>query len=485
LELKEESSLNLADYKVILFGFELSRTQRALFLILSYIGLIYLPFILIQEILYGIFHTIFVDLPFYFSPIFPEEHKTDFWFYLIFAPEITRIIVYSILFYLSIYTLKTVLKPNEIKDKSKKKIIRYERIVNWFGFKLTHGQSLFIFYISLIGILFSVQNIIEYSAFSRIYLYFFVDLCHIPLGAYLTISNQALVNLIPIILNFIILLLSIYSLIKMRRGKLVSNSIKSVKNYAIIIYLISLITFLFFLMRLFCHLFLFTDLGSLLGITPNATNSSQANDFTEVIVILIITLIFMIGSYFIREHSHEEKAINTEFTWIHIKLTPKRATFFISLAFLYTIFFSDLFLTYLFIVSIFNFPQQNDLIVLAIFFIIIIICYYLIETILKKNRFNNYLKSIDNLEFVKIRWLKFNLSRSYSLLLFSVSCGFLFIYIYSLMSMNLMTQIFLFSFNELNFYYLISFPISLLIISILLSFIIYTIKRTSQSIKLH
>jgi hypothetical protein len=484
MEVIEDNKSKLTNSKVILFGFELSRTQSALLLIISYIGILYLPYTLIEEVLYNLFQTLFVSLPFYFSSSFPEFMRTGLWFYYLFAPHIIRIIVTTTLLYLSIHTLKTILRVGENKGNNKRKVIQHDRNVKWFGFKLSHGQSLFIFVISTAGILLAFQNIIDVSSSRDItFLYMLIDLCYIPTGPNTHSSHGILTNGIPILFNAIIILLALYSIIKIRKGKTVSTSRNPIKNYALIIYISSLIIFLLSLMRFLCHLFLFTSLGNLIGIIPEVSNSYQTNDFMIVIIFLILSIVLMIRSHSIREKPFEYKATTNELTWFQTSLTPKKAIVLISLAIVYIIFFTDFFLTFVFIMAIFNFPQPSHFLFIIIVFSLIAFCYYPIEKILRRGRFNNYVGSLDNSELLVSKWFKFRLDRLYSLVFFSVSCGFLLIHVFSLMSMNLFTQLFLLEFENFGFYYFISIPASLVIVGVLFAIIIYTIKKTIHSIK--
>jgi len=484
MEVIEDNKSKLTNSKVILFGFELTRTQSTLLLIISFVGILYLPYTLIEEVLYNLFQTLFVSLPFYFSPTLPEYLRTDFWFYYFFASHIVRIIVTTALLSLSIYTLKRILRLGESKGINKRKIIQHDRIVKWFRFKLSHGQSLFIFVISVAGILLAFQIIIDFFTSQDITLYFFFrDLCFIPTGPNMTSSHEILINNIPIIFNAIIILLSLYSIIKIKRGKTVSTSRNPIKNYALIIYISSLIIFLIFLMRFLCHIFLFTSLGNLIGIIPEVSNSYQTNDFMIAIIFLIVSLVLMVRCHSIREKSYKYKPISDDLTWLHIRLTPKRVIVLISLAIVYLIFFTDFFLTFIFIMAPFNFPQPSNLIFISIGFGICVFCYYPIEKILRRGRFNNYVISIDNSELLVSKWFKFHLDRLYSLVFFSVSCGFLFIHVFTLISMNLFTQFFLLEVHHFDFYYFISIPASLVVVGTIFAFIIYTIKRTIHSIK--
>lgn len=474
MKVKENDELNLNNSQIVLFGFELNPSQTTLFLILSFIGIFILPLILAEEIFLRLFQILFVDLPNYFS--LPEEYrpfpfKSLFYFL---APTLINIIVISILLYLSIYSLKRILRNNTIKDESKRRIIRQDRIINWLGFKLSHGQSLFIFCFSL-GTIFFIGSLI--SACFDPFFTIFEELCSIPVDSNHAVSHELLLDIIPMVINAIFFTLCIYSLIATRRKKHRAPLKRITKNYGLIIYIISLLIFIFYINRLFCHLFLFTDLANLLEITPRASTSYQIKDFIKVIVIIIISLNLMIACYFIKGGSYEETKRSNELTWFHIKLTPNKTIILLSLTFLSTIYF-----IYFVLRSLIFFPPiLYNISFLVISFLIIIFCYYPFEKILKRRRLTNFIDSMKNSEEVITNWFKFPLKRLYSVVFLSLSSGFIILYVFHIMCINL-------GFRELKLddfesYYLISLPILTTVIGIILAINIYTIKKTIHSIK--
>jgi len=483
MEVKETYETKTNNSRITLFKFELSPTQKILFLILSLIGVLFLPFILAGDIFLNLFQSIFGSLPAYLSN--PEIYHEDYLFYN-FAPVITSIIIYSIFFCLSIYALKKLIKTKENSNEQKRNIILQDRIVNWLGFKISHGQSLFIFSVSLAGMLFIVQEYI-YS-----YIPFFMEgvfesLCWIPLGPYQATSHDLLLNNVPLAINATFFTLCLYSIIASRRGKPRSSRNKIAKNQSLIIFIIFFIVFLFSFIRVLCHLFLFTDLAYTLGITPNVTNSYQTNDFIRVIVILFISLILMITSYFMKENSQEVVKKDIKLSWVNIELTPHRALILFSVAILYIIFFTVIYLVTAFLLKFINFTSitYNSILFHGIFVGIIIFCYYPIGKISKDHRLVTIVENIENSGEYETNWFKFRLNKLYSVIFLSVSCGLIPLFVFQLSLMNMNAQAFLSDFTPIRFnsYLLFSFPLMTVVIIIILIVNIYTIKKTIHSIK--
>ena len=487
---KQRSTSDFIESPVILFGFELNRTQTTYILLLSLIGVFMVSHQLVSEISYNLFQSIFVTLPIYLAE--PEPYH-DLYLYYNFAPVITRIIVYSIFLFLSVYSLRKVLKKDlnsrDIKNKRKRKTIPQDRIVNWLGLKLSHGQSLFIFGLSLVGILFAIQLYIDSTTFFSGIL---EELSMVPTGPYSATGHVKLEECIPIVITVVFIVLCLYSIIVSRRGKPIIPSRKVVKNYGIILFIISFIVFFFTLLRFFSHLFLFTDLAYTLGTTPNASNPYQSRDFLLVLVILIICLILMTSSYFLKESPDEDTKIQNNITWLHIKLTPKRAIILLSLAILGITYFGYIFLVIFFMMGsyLFGYFHVVTFFTLMIPCIFVIFISYAISKVVKKHRLNKFIDAIENSEEITCHWFKFNLNRLYSVIFFSLSIGFSIFYIFNLILLNLDARLVISGisipssisrFDELlwilRFIILISFN------SVLLAVSIYTIKRTSNSIK--
>ena len=496
MEVKERYESNLKNPHLILFGFELNRAQTTLFLILSLIGVFILPSILAVTIFLYLFNSIFVDLPSYHElyrhyRLFYEDY--EHFLFGIFAPVITSIIVYSILLFLSIYVLKKILRPKKIKNEYKRKIIPQDRIANWLGFKLSHGQSLFMFSVSLVGILLTVQSFIDnYIPTNEFDL--FEIICYIPTssdeGLVSIESHEVLLKNVPIAINAIFFTFCLYSLVATRRGKPITPSKKVAKNYSFLIFIPSFVISIFLLARLFCHIALFNyELSYILGIPPHTPTSEQNNDFIRVFVFLIICLTLMVASYFIKESSYEETRFNNEVSWFRIKLTPNRAIILVSLAILSIIVFSTGFLPVFVILagvfsSIYWYIDYFYISFLGIFIIIIVFCYYSIEKVLKKRGLDNVINEIENLEEFETNWFKFRLNRLYSIIFFSISCGFIVFYVFQLITFNMDIRLMISEGDiYVDSYMLFSNPILISILVLLIAINIFTIKRTLPSLK--
>ena len=489
VEEKYESSLN--DSQLVLFGFELNSSQTTLILILSFMGLFITTYELAIDISYGLFKFIFVEIPFCLEH--PEICDGLFYHTSRTPSVITGIIISSIFLLLSVYVLKKILSHNshnDIKKKTKRKTIQQDRIVNWFGLKLSHEQSLFIFSLSLVGILYTIQfyigSINPYSWVPEL-------LCYIPTGPNSVIYHEILLDNMPKVITAIFIVLCLYSIIASRRGKPTSPSKRIVNNYGLIIFIGSFIMFLFFLIRLFSHFFLFTDLADLLGIYINVPNSYQTEDFFRVIAILIICLILMTLSYFLKKSPNDDTKFDNKITWLRIKLTPKRAIILLSLALLgFTMFggFPMLggllmaFSSYYF----YNLRVESLISIIIWSTPVIFICYAIV-TVVKKHRLKKIIDEIENSEEITCKWFKYNLNLLNSVIFFSLSIAFSIYFIFRLITMitNAIMEISGINIPEspdisFSFLWIIRFVIMMSVNSLLLAVSIYTVKRTNKSI---
>lgn len=489
MEVEEKYKSSLNDSQLVLFGFELNRSQTMLLLILSLIGIFMTIYELAINISYSLFQLIFLVIPLHLDH--PEVYLEPSLYYY-FAYVITGIIISSIFLLLSVYVLKKILSynsNNDIKKKSKRKTIQQDRIVNWFGLKLSHGQSLFIFSLSLVGILYTIQFYI--SSINPLS-WVLELLCLIPIGHNIATYSEKLYVIMSIVITAIFIVLCLYSIITSRRGKPTPPSRRIVKNYGLIVFIGSFVIFLFFLIRFFSHLFLFTDLADILGIYKYATNSYQTEDFLFVITILIICLILMTLSYFLKESQNDDTKLNSKITWLRIKLTPKRAIILLSLAILGIIVFGlpilGEFLRKLGIYYFYNF--RVEYLILIIPCIPAIFSCYAIVTVVKKHRLKKFIDAIENLEEITCKWFKFNLNRLNSVIFFSLSIAFSIFCIFSLILMNMNVRMVISGINipdsptiYYTFLWIIRFVTMMSVNSLLLAVSIYTIKKTKKSIK--
>jgi hypothetical protein len=484
MEVKEKQEPNLNYSPMTLFRFELNRSQTSLFLILSLMGIFMLPFILAGDIFLNLFQFLFSTLPAYLSE--PQHYHEDYLIYPFFRTLIS-IIIYTIYLILSIYALKKILRHKNAKHKVKGKTIHQERIVNWFGLKISHGQSLFIFSASLVGIIFIVQLFLESILYPSFGFGFGLleSLCWIPEGSHQATSHEILLNNVPLVIKITFFLLCLYSLFIVRRGKPMNPSKKITKNYSLLVFIAFFVVFILLSARIFCHLALFTyEISSLLGISSNAPNPYQNEDFIKTISFLCICLALMITSFFLKEQNYKEMKSSDEFSWFQVKLTPHRAIILLSSALLYIIFFAYIYLYFIFLfggalgITLFG-PNLFDIILI----LIIIFCYYPIGKILKNHRLDNIIENIENSREFKTNWFRFHLSKTHSIVLLSVSSGLVGLYIFQLLLINMNAQVFFQDPYALNSYLLFSFPAMSVIICLILVVIVYTIKKTLPSIK--
>ena len=357
--------------------------------------------------------------------------------------------------------------------------------MNWLGLKLSHGQSLFIFSASLVGIFFIVQLFLESLMSPFVGFGLLESFCWIPTGPHQTTSDVNLLNNVPLVIKAIFFLLCLYSIYIVRRGKPINPSKKITKNYSLLVFIASFVVFILLSARIFCHLALFTyEVSSLLGISYNALNPYQNEDFIKTISFLCICLALMITSFFLKEKNYKEMKTPDELSWFQVKLTPHRAIILLSLALLYIVFFTYIYLYFIFLFGgALGFTPFGSNLFDIILILIILFCYYPIGKILKNHRFDNIIENIENSREFKTNWFRFRLSKTYSVIFLSVSSGLVGLFIFQLFLMNINAQAFLQDPYSHNSYMLFSFPAMTVIICLILVVIVYTIKKTLPSIK--
>jgi hypothetical protein len=367
----------------------------------------------------------------------------------------------------------------------KKKTISQNRNVNWLGFKLSHGQALFIFSASLPGIFFILQLLLQFYSEPGFGWGLLESLCVIPDGPNRATSNEILSDNVPVAILITFLVFSLYSLFITRRGKKITSSKNTVTNYGLLIFVVSFVVFILTSARIFCHLALFNyDISYLLGISTNAPNQYQNNDFIGTLAIFCICVALMITSFFLKERNHKELLAIDEFSWFHIKLTPHRVIILLTSSLIFTIFFTYLYLSFIFLFGdFFTFPRFFNSLFNLIFIPIIIFCYYPIGKILKKHRLDNSIEKINNSPEFKIKWFKFRLDKLYSIILLTVSIVIVLLYFFQLIMMNMNAQVFYLNLDPRESYMLFTFPFMTIFILLVIVVNIYSIIKTIPSIK--
>lgn len=465
-----EDKIEIKNTHISLFRFELNQTQTLLFLILSLIGTFMLPVILVREGYFFLFRELFRQRP---------------WSYRHYAYFITNIITYTIFLFLSIYTLRKILRSKNIKNKPTRKLIQQDRIVRWLGFKLSHGQSLIIFCLSLAGILLIVPHYIYISSStldSGIYSHHLLYvITMIPTSPTQRTYSEILIKKVSFTICALIVIICLYNLIATQFGRSISYSKKGIKKIRLPIFILSFIISIFLITRLFCHLAMFNpELSYLLKTPLTGYNFYQNRDFIITFVSLIICLILMITSYFVKKKPSEKRITNYKLTWLHIELTPHRALILVAIAIPFVLYLSLRTLFYVF-TSFGEFLFSitfYDILFLTIPIILIIFCYYPIGKILRHSYLDIIVDKIVGLEDFEANWFNYQLNRLYSITFLSASSGFIIFLLFDL-AYNETSQILIYY----DLYLLISSPAITAFVFLLIGVNIYTIKKTISSIK--
>ena len=458
----EDHDLKQNNRNITLFRFELNHSQSIITLIFALTGLFLVPVLLGGEIFFNLFNGLFRYLPNYLSD---WGHSADLNLYYLFEPNIANIIIYSVFLYLSFITFKKILGGLGGEGTQKPNITPQDRIVRWFGLNLSQGQAIFIFGLSLMGISFLILQIlgIGYPGFNIPY----YDLLYIP---YSTYSSRS-------ILNVIFLILSLYSIFATRRRKESNFSeIKTTSNLGVFIFIASFFTLLFYLMRLFAHLFMFTDLAYLIGISPQPTDIDQFNDFLNVIIILIGSSAFMVSSYYLKKKAKIVQKEKENLTWFHVKLTKNRYIVLLSYTIMYSCLLSFLFAFFLFSYGSWIFYNEGILFFL-IFFLLILYSFFMMRN---KYAFQRILSQFNDSVDFTVKWLKFKLNRLQSVILCSLSSGAMFFYIFEILTFRASFQ---FELSNLDIIWIVQLISMVAFLSLLLLFALYTIKSTYKAVK--
>jgi len=224
------------------FGFELNRLQSVLLFILALIGLLNIPFGILQGI------NQFLDILFLRYP-YHLANPALYTIYYIFDDIKNATVtlgVYTIFFMLCLYTIRKIVGRK--KNSTSKKKLSQDHITNWFGFKLNHSQSIFLFALSVIGII-SITASFLYGLNRYPSGIFFSQI--LP-PDYLSVQ-RVYFNLI----HLIIFIITLYTLIKMKIHFPRKSVGINTPTYRVIVFIISVLIIIFILPRL---LYIFSSL---------------------------------------------------------------------------------------------------------------------------------------------------------------------------------------------------------------------------------
>ena len=457
----EDHDLKQNYRNITLFRFELNQTQSIITLIFALTGLFLLPSFLAGEIFGNLIQSLFIDYLFYQL-----------------VPVIANIIMYSFFFILSFITVWRLIPGLRGEGAQKSNIIHQDRNVKWFGLKLSHGQAIFIFSLSIMGIPFLIIRILGINIDP--FMDFYNHLLFIPGGYHSFYYNEILLEYAPFYLNGLFFIACIYSIIATRRRKkAISNQLKTASSFGVFIFIISFIVFVLYLIRLVAHLFIiFTNLAYLVGYPVQSNSIYQINDFVNVIITLISSLTFLGFSYFLKKR---EKTITKEkdyLTWFHIKLTKNRYIMLLSYAIMYLCVLSFAFLLEFFTRGLSVF-QVDSIISYLIPFLLVL---YSLFKIRNKDVFQRILTQLNDSEDFNASWFKFRLNRLLSVILGSISSGAMLFYIFMMLGCRALLQ--LTQPGEFYMVYFVQGISAICVASIMLLFSLYTIKCTYKAVRL-
>ena len=475
-----DSNLTQKSQSMDLFKFELNRSQSIIVLIFALTGLFLMPVLLGGEIIFNLFNSLFRYLPAHLSD---SEHYSDFYLVYNFVPNIGNLIIYSLFFYISFMAVRKILRGLGGEGSQKSKIIPQERIVRWFGLKISHGQAIFIFSLSIVGIpffTFQITNFIMQTIGTDYPLLdmFYYNLLSVRTDQNSFSSHEVLLNNAPLIINGVFLVLFLYSIFVARRNKKShSNELKTTSNLGIFVFFSSFLIFLLFLLKLFVHLFLFIDLAFSVGKTPRSINIYQVSDFLKVIIVLIVSLAFLISSYFLKKRKkiiHKDQKENL--TWFHVKLTKNRYIMLLSYNIMYTCLLVFLF-------AVIYFPSGSWMFYNGVFFFFLIFFLLILYSFIKirnKDTFQRILDQFNDSEDFKTNWFKFKLNRLQSVVICSISSGAMIFYIFEIVTFRASFQ---FGLTNLDVLWVVQLISMVAFSSILLLFVFYSIKCTYKAVK--
>ena len=287
----------LNDKKAVWFGFELNRLQSVLLFILALIGLLNIPFGILEGI------NQFMDIVFLYYPYHLTNPAvyTIYYIYDDIKNAIITLVVYISFFILCFYTIRKILRDK--KNSILKNDSTQEQIRSWFGFKLNQSQSIFLFLLSVIGII-----SITASFLHGLERYSLSGLFNLLLPADYTSVRRIYFNII----HLLIFILIIYTLIKLK-FKFPRKAIGvNTSTFSLILFIISILIIIFLFPRL---IYIFSSL---------IYGTTIMGSFYDVVLPIIILLICSnIISLIIFRKPYNKDGRDKTIRKILLKISPK------------------------------------------------------------------------------------------------------------------------------------------------------------------
>jgi len=248
-----EKFKNKSEIVSIWFGFPLNKTNSIVLLMLSFLGIMGLPVIIFEYLLYMIFYS---------------NSLLDFY-------GLFHIIFYSVCFILSLYSFLKVIKGKKIQDRQKDALESRFTHVPWFGIHLTYNQALILFALSLSGILFtsyySIMLILDYA--HPLYVNFTYQYLEVHF------INIALL----IICIFTICKICFFTICRITKSQMKSDGAKELNKFSLFLFILSIFLFI---SLIYPTIFLFYTTALII----NSFLTYQTFYFTGIIVLIALII---------------------------------------------------------------------------------------------------------------------------------------------------------------------------------------------------
>ncbi len=401
-------------------GFEINPSQMLIIKIFSVIGVFLMPFTFAQDIFYAIHIPLYlINLQLYGVHFLSDNLPYIF----------LRVIIDGLYLFLVLYSFQKLFQDRIIEKKYKILVEKHQKIVKWMGFHLNQSQAIFIFVISLIGVIeLPIQCVL---ALRENYHHWYWNLFDIPKSFNFSTGHSFFDTYFSFMVILIFLIMSIYSFGTIIRKKYKGGGEKSVKNIFLLLFVVSVMIFVITLFRLFMHLFLLSPLARLIGIFPRLPNPYQLADLIVIIITLSIISYLIRLSFYKRGPATEKVAPETSSSTNNEKLQPKNVLIVLLLAILGELFFAFTLLEDFAMFSvlstswIFSSVGYLNLPILIIFLLL----FYVIYKIVKQEKLNRILVSI-NEKRVECVWFHKKLGNEECVILFAIGIAFVVRYLY-------------------------------------------------------
>jgi len=366
----------------IWFGFPINKTNSVVLLVLSFLGVISLPVLIFENILYYIVYY---------------NRLMDYY-------GLIHIIFYSVCFMLSLYTFLKVIKGIKIQDKQKKVLESRITHVLWFGIHLTYNQALVLFALSLSGILFtsyySIMLMFDYA-----YPYYGITYFYLEFHS----------------INIVLLIICIFTVYRIKKSQIKSEDAKELNTFSLFLFILSIILIISLIYpMLFYTIVLVRNIIYIIFY-----DSFYFSGLIYLINLIICISLLVLSALNLKRKYNFSLTVKKSFMLSRkqrlfgiIKINCVMALGFLSLSIFVVLYLLFSLGIEIFIVSSIGIDTST-----YVFYVILLLipCFYTIGFILKKNRLELFLESYYGGKFSNNKWFGLKVNKSQSAIIFWLS----------------------------------------------------------------